>query len=250
MNRRTVLGGTIALSAVIASVASADFFEGFEDVTWVTGGNAAGATINMGSGSWYVRNRSSTVGAAAQNVFAGNANVFPAYEGNSYAAMNYQATTGGGTSIISLWMLTPVVTLQNGDTLSFYTRGVAASAYPDRLEVRMATTGNTTNVGTGTGAAGANAVGDFTTLLLSINPTLAQGGYPQDWTQYTVTVSGLSGPVSGRFAFRYYVTSAGPSGVNSDYIGLDAVQYTAVPGPGALALLGLAGTIAGRRRRA
>ena len=44
------------------------------------------------------------------------------------------------------------------------------------------------------------------------------------------------------------VTDAGPLGNNSNFIGIDTVNYTAIPAPGALALLGLAG-LAGRRRR-
>jgi hypothetical protein len=88
------------------------------------------------------------------------------------------------------------------------------------LEVRLSTNGASTNVGTGA------AVGDFTTLLLSINPTLTTTGYPTSWTQFTVTISGLPAPTSGRIAFRYYVTSGGPTGTNSDYIGIDNVVYT------------------------
>ncbi|MBK7149288.1 MAG: choice-of-anchor J domain-containing protein [Bacteroidetes bacterium] len=63
-------------------------------------------------------------------------------------------------------------------------------------------------------------------MLLDINPTLTTAGYPTAWTQYNVTISGLSGPTSGRLAFRYFVTGAGPSGSNSDYIGIDDVLYT------------------------
>lgn len=75
---------------------------------------------------------------------------------------------------------------------------------------------------------GANsaAVGDFTTLLLSINPTLVTNVYPQVWTQYTITIAGLPAPTSGRLAFRYFVTNGGPTGSNSDYIGIDNAVYT------------------------
>ena len=69
-------------------------------------------------------------------------------------------------------------------------------------------------------------VGDFTTLLLDINPTLVVSGYPDVWTQYTITLSGLPPAASGRIAWRYFVTSGGPSGANSNYIGIDTVEYT------------------------
>lgn len=69
-------------------------------------------------------------------------------------------------------------------------------------------------------------MGDFTTLLLSINPTLLTNEYPEAWTQYTVTISGLPAPTSGRIAFRYFVTNGGSAGDNSNYIGIDNVVYT------------------------
>ena len=72
----------------------------------------------------------------------------------------------------------------------------------------------------------ATDVGDFTTLLLDINPTYTLGGYPNAvWTNFVVTLSGLGWPIKGRLAFRYFVENGGPSGANSDYIGIDTVQY-------------------------
>src|SRR5207245_265606 len=45
------------------------------------------------------------------------------------------------------------------------------------------------------------------------------------WTQFNATVSGLESQTTGRLAFRYFVENGGPTGVNSDYIGIDTVQY-------------------------
>ena len=71
------------------------------------------------------------------------------------------------------------------------------------------------------------SVGDFSTLLLDINPTYTASGYPTAWTQYTLTMRGLpAAGVNGRLAFRYFVENAGPGGANSDYIGIDDVVYT------------------------
>ena len=58
--------------------------------------------------------------------------------------------------------------------------------FPDRLQVRMSTNGASTNVG-----STATGVGDFTTLLLDINPNYTTNCYPNVWTQFTVTLSGL-----------------------------------------------------------
>ena len=124
---------------------------------------------------------------------------------------------------ISNWLLTPTVTLQNGATLSFWTR-TTTGTFPDRLQVRMSTNGASTNDGTL-----ATDVGDFTTLLLDINPTYTSTGYPTQWTQFCVTLSGLASPTTGRLAFRYFVENGGPSGDNSDYIGIDTVTYSCKP---------------------
>jgi hypothetical protein len=96
--------------------------------------------------------------------------------------------------------------------------------FSDRLQVRMSTNGDSSDVGTTS-----TSVGDFTELLLDINPDLTHTGYPNAWTPYTVTV--LTGPQSftGRFAFRYFVPNGGPMGTNSDYIGIDTVSVADAP---------------------
>ncbi|HWB19565.1 MAG TPA: choice-of-anchor J domain-containing protein, partial [Phycisphaerales bacterium] len=170
---------------------------------------------------------------------------------NDCLACNY--TAGGGTSgvaVLSLWMMTPVLNIANGATFSFWTHTLnpAGGGYPDRLQIRMSLNGSSTNVGSGTGATGANAVGDFSNLLLDINPAQNTTAYPSDWTQFTVTISGVSTPTTGRLAFRYFVTGGGPGGANSNAIVIDNASY-AVPAPGAIALLGLAGVCGSRRRR-
>ncbi len=169
---------------------------------------------------WFLQNNSVPVGTI--NWFQGNPAVFTAQAGatNSYIGSNFNATTG--TNTISVWLLTPNRTFNNGDVIKFWTRNPTKNPFPDRLEVRLSTNGASTNVGTGS-----TAVGDFTTLLTSINPTLAVGGYPEVWTEFTLTLSGLpGGGASGRVAFRYFVTLGGPTGDNSNYIGIDTFSYT------------------------
>lgn len=194
------------------------YTQNFDDITTLAGDG------------WVIQNNSTPVGSlgwfqGTDTTATPTPGPFNSYNGatNSYIAANFSST--GNTGTISNWLITPNRTLRNGDVFTFYTRKPTINAgqtdYPDRLEVRMSTNGASTNVG-----AGATAVGDFTTLLLSINPTLVANIYPQVWTQYTITVSGLPAPTSGRIAFRYFVTGAGALGTNSDYIGIDNVVYT------------------------
>lgn len=205
-----------ALTFAATNVIKAQSFtEGFDTVT----SNTATPLPN-----WTAVNNSAPVGTTGW--FQGNIAVFPAQAGaatNSYIGANFNNTTGSGN--ISNWLIAPVRTFKNGDTISFYTRTGVGSAFPDRLQLRLSTAGASTNVG-----ATDTSVGDFTVLLLDINPTLAAGGYPEAWTQSTATISGLAGPTSGRFAFRYFVTNGGPSGANSNYIGIDTLAYTAASG--------------------
>ena len=139
------------------------YTQNFDDITTLAGDG------------WVIQNNSTPVGSLGW--FQGTATTatptpgpFNSYNGatNSYIAANFNST--GNTGTISNWLITPNRTLRNGDVFTFYTRKPTINAgqtdYPDRLEVRMSTNGASTNVG-----AGATAVGDFTTLLLSINPT-------------------------------------------------------------------------------
>jgi hypothetical protein len=226
---RTIVSALAISAAMCGQAGAATLAEGFDTVT---------------PGGWTVVNNSAPVGLT--NWFQGNNAVFPAQSGaaTSYAGANYNNTTGAGN--ISDWLITPTLIFNNGDSLSFYTRTVDTPTFADNLEVRFSDVGGT-NVG-GTAAS----VGDFTTLLLSVNPGLSSAGYPNTWTEYTATISGLSGPTSGAIGFRYFVTNGGPSGSNSDYIGIDTVTITAVPEPETYAMMGLGlallGSLARRRK--
>ncbi|WP_177192213.1 MBG domain-containing protein [Chitinophaga arvensicola] len=181
-----------------------------------------------GSG-WIIQNNSTLPGSATW--FQGKPTTalpdpgpFNAYAGADDAYIGVDANSVAGTGTISNWLIMPNRTLRNGDVLMFYTRKPTIADghpdLPDRLEVRMSANGGSINVG-----STAPGVGDFTDLLLAINPTQTTGTYPESWAQYTITISGLPAPTSGRLAFRYFVTNGGPAGPNSDYIGIDEVTY-------------------------
>ncbi|MCF8269115.1 MAG: choice-of-anchor J domain-containing protein [Crocinitomicaceae bacterium] len=194
------------------SIFSQAINEGFSNVSGLT---AAG---------WNQQNLSTPIGVNPNWVQGDpvnmpfSANSLPA---NSYIAVNYNSVAGAAT--ISNWLISPMLNLNNGDVITFYTRGTG-SIYADNLQVRLSTNGSSTNVG-----ASNISVGDFSNLLLEINPTLTAALYPAIWTQYTITISGLAAPTTGRIAFRYYVPNGGPTGLNSDLIGIDDFVYTPVP---------------------
>ncbi len=122
---------------------------------------------------WFMQNNSQP-GPGTTGWFQGNSDVFPAQSGAATSYIGTNFNNGTGTSTLSNWLLTPPVTLQNGTVLTFWTRTVPTPAFPDRLQVRMSTNGASVNVGTT-----ATDVGDFTTVLLDINPTYTTSGYPE-----------------------------------------------------------------------
>ncbi|MDH4473029.1 MAG: choice-of-anchor J domain-containing protein [Fluviicola sp.] len=213
MRKATIKGAIVAIVLALtpfANVNAQAFTENFDNITLLAGGG------------WTLSNVSTPVGATGwtQGPAISGGGPFDAFNGatNAYISANFNNT--GSTGTISNWLVTPLRTFKNGDVITFYTRKAVPDTYADRLEVRLSTNGASANVGSGA------AVGDFTTLLLSVNPALVLGVYPTTWTQYTITISGLAAPTSGRIGFRYFVTGGGSLGANSDFIGLDNIIYT------------------------
>jgi hypothetical protein len=232
---RVALGAAL-MCASISSYAGTSFTEGFDGTApgWLTVNNSTNAL----SGSPWSLVTGITDGA-------GN-DLVTAHSGTSFASADF-SSIGIGSGTISNWFISPEITqLHNGDKFSFYTTTVPDSLYPDRLEFRLSTSGSSTDVGGST-----SSVGAFTKILTTVNSTLAQGGYPETWTLVTVTLSGLTAPVDGRVALRYFVTDGGPNGDNSSAIGVDDFRYvSAVPEPESVAMMlaGL-GILAGLQRR-
>ena len=219
---------TVALSlfAVGASASAASLTEGFE-VAVPAGWTTVNNSLPVGTSGW----------------FQGNTAVFSAHAGapTSYAGANFNNTSGSGN--ISNWLISPTLAFDNGDVVSFWTRTVDTPAFPDNLELRFSNVGGT-NVG-----ASDTSVGDFA-LLLAVNPGLTTTGYPNVWTEYSATISGLTGTTNGAIAFRYVVPVGGPAGDNSDYIGIDSLTITsAIPEPATYLMmaLGVGGLLLRRR---
>ncbi len=103
-------GGTPDSTPPIIYTSPADFSEDFADITTLPG---------LG---WFFQNNSVPLGLT--DWFQGNDTVFPAQAGatTAYIGANFNNTSGVGA--ISNWMLTPQMTMNNGNTVSFWTRTV------------------------------------------------------------------------------------------------------------------------------
>src|SRR5436190_9676735 len=182
MTSRIGIGLSAAAIAACAGLAQAQSFtEGFEDGVFPPA-------------DWFIHNQSNPVNPTVQWRL-GNVN----HSGAGSARDDYNC--GAGVSTLSDWLIgRQVAAIQNGDSFSFWT--VAdGDVFPDRMQARMSLAGASVNTG-----ATESDVGDFSTLLLDINPTYTSGVYPTAaYGQFTVTVSGVPSATAGRFAFRYFV---------------------------------------------
>ncbi len=192
--------------------------ESFDVVTNVTG--SAAATPVTG---WTAKNNSTPIGTTGWFGIPSTDPDLPPYSGAGCIAANYNNVDGANT--ISNWLISPQLNLQNGAVIKFWTRTSTpgTTEYPDNLQVRLSTAGASVDVGTTN-----TSLGVFTTQLLEINPSFSTGIYPQTWSEYTITLSGITGTVAGRIAFRYYVTDGGPSGNNSDVVAIDQFNYAQI----------------------
>lgn len=206
---------SLCLLPALALAQTTVFEYGFNDLTNGTGPTQA----NNLPADWTILNTSSPAGSTTWF----NATTWDAQEGTGWIAANFNNTTGANA--ISSWLITPVVELQNGDEIKFFTRTAAGTQWADDLELRISTNGATSAA-----PSGVTGVGDYTTFALNVNPSFPDPtGYPEEWTEYTYTVEGLSGATNCRVAFRYHVpTSGGPSGDNSNIIGVDNLRITRV----------------------
>lgn len=141
----------------------------------------------------------------ADPFFQGNGAVFVAYNGpdSGYIAGNYQVVTG--TNNIDSWLVLPPQNLAAGDSLAFFERAPSGQDpfYVDSMRVMYNPTNNAN-------PADPNWVelGRFEVDTL-------------DWARRSYGVPTAS--ANGLFAIRYSVVDGGPSGANSNFVGIDAI---------------------------
>lgn len=199
--------GNAANDTIVKAVAVAVSTIIFEDLFNVDNSQTA-----VEARGWKVINND---GGGTTTTFTGNTTVFSAFEGpaSGYLAENYQ---GANVSLIDQWLITPVVNVNAGDTLSFWYRSTdlgTSGPWPDSIYVRLSNGGNT--------------IPDFTTEV-------AHNRVPNAvWTKFTYvfTTSGTK-----RVAIQYYIVDGGTNGTASDYWGLDIFRISVgIPVPVELA---------------
>lgn len=221
MTLQKCMVGLCASFACSAVCAAPLLNEGFDDVT------------TLAAKGWIQTNNSAP---PATGWFQGNPAIFNAASGapNSYIAANYTSAGPGGT--VSNWLITPVLALNNGETLDFALH-LLGDDFLDIVQVYLSVSGASANVGSTT-----ISTGDFA-LLQSFQSAVDTG-----WTPQSIALSGLAGPATGRFAFRYVVANNDTAG---NYVGIDSVRIDSarVPEPGTFALAAVAfGALAWQRR--
>jgi hypothetical protein len=205
--------GSTSMSFQIPTVAN--FFEGFEDVGPTR--SPSSGPENLINQGWIFRNQSSPLGA--ESWFQGYIGSYwpPPQAGAGYMAVTSNSTDYFGGRVSNWAILPPIAGQQAGDELRFYLNDLYGSGGSniDTFQVRYSPTG-----GTSTGST-ADSVGDFTQLLLDLNP-IPGGG----WNVYSVTLPG-----NGRIALRYYIANACNFACFSSYTGIDSLSVGVPPQP-------------------
>jgi len=237
--------GEETIAAKTIQPASLSYREEFDSMQKVidAGWKAVNLSNPIGATSWQGGNFTVINGKFGPEASGFPANSFRASP-NEYAWVNF--TCGAGLSFINCWLISPALSMKNGDVISFWTRTREVVSYPDRMQVWLNPTNDGTNVG-----RNQNETGDFTVLMkgiaegstvvqsMDLNPTLtfsafnknnfAGSGFPTEWTRFVMTITGLpNGTIAQkhRVAFRYYVKDGGPGGLVSDEIGIDDFDFT------------------------
>lgn len=188
--------------------------EGFADVSHLfdVGWSWSNNSVPLGDTDWY----------------QGNPVIFPAWAGgpDSYVAADSNNAGAGNPSVVSNWLITPDIDFGPNDfnirVFDFYTRAVPGAA--NRLIVRLCMQSDIEPCDAPGPAP--DDLGGFVTTLLAINPDLTLAGYPDQWTEYTLTpADGLPVVGRGRIAFHYSVPLQ-LDDTHGTYIGIDAVTMS------------------------
>ncbi len=208
-----------------------------KDYSFVQGFDSMEAMLNQG---WVARNNSRPLGTSTwvtgqygwdtkKATTTGYPGANTSHSGTDYVLCPFSAqgdptprnVSLGQIGRASCWLISPAVPMKNGDKISFYTRTLEVPAtFKDKMEFRVNYNNSSVEVGNDS-----SSVGDFTTLVTTVNSQFTASGYPDVWTKYEYTVVGSNVPKMGRFAFRYNTPDAGNAGANGQGVGVDEVVF-------------------------
>lgn len=157
-----------------------------------------------------------------------------------------QSTTAAGTGLAG-WDINPYGTT----SLSFYASATAPN--PATTYVRTQASGGPSSLALGTVIGGSSAFANSTTAVISSTNVGANG-----WTLNSVNYFGFRfhNNTTNAVNYGYGIMQVGASATSRTLLAIvygnagESVTVSAIPAPGAVALLGVAGLAAGRRRRA
>ena len=165
--------------------------------------NASNSTGELAARGWICVNADN---GGNTLFFTGQPAMFPAFEGpdSGYVAANYQ---GANSTYINQWLISPLIGVSAGDTLSFYHRSPNGSQFHDSFYVKISPTGS-------------SSIADFTISSQRFKASTA------GWAKLVYVV-----PVSAtvRFAIQYLLYNGGVTGNYSDYIGFDKFTVKGIP---------------------
>ncbi len=210
--RPALVAGVVNLAAA-AALGQANYAESFDNLGSVN--EAAGGPSALLSRGWIFRNQSRPSGSGLSPYWA----EFFGGWGQAGSCLGHGgfATWQDSSSKISAWAILPAIPGQRaGDPLSIGTSAPtdAFGNNPATLEIRYAPSGTSTG-------SGENAIGDFSTLLMSIS---GAGGHP--WTERRVTLPG-----AGRVALRLVVGPGSAPSVLGGSMLVDTLQVGTPPPP-------------------
>lgn len=167
--------------------------------------NGANDTTSLQNRGYKVYYRGTGLPGIAPTWFQGNPeDLFPALNGpdSGYVAANYQVVSG--LNNIDSWLVLPKKNVTANDQLIFFARSPLGSTYPDSIRVMYSSAGD--------------SIPEASWIELGRFKTVTNG----TWERKIFTAP--SSGANARFAIRYCVADGGPSGNNSDYIGIDSLS--------------------------
>lgn len=167
--------------------------------------DGANDTTSLQARGYKTYYRSGGAPGATAAWFQGNPAVVVSYNGpdSGYIAANYQCVTG--TNNIDNWLVLPELNVASSDVLSFFSQASNGSTFPDSIRVMYSAAGDSIPEATSW-----VELGRFKVNTAGV------------WQQNAFPATAAS--ANGRFAIRYAVVDGGPSGSNSDYIGIDKIE--------------------------